>query len=71
MMDKLRNAWRSKTIWFNASLVALIPLFDVFVNLLPQIREFLPDDVYKLVGLIAIVGNTFLRFLTSQPLEAK
>jgi hypothetical protein len=71
MLNKLRNAWRSKTIWFNTVLLSLLPIFEVALQLTPQIREFLPEDVYKVIGLVAVVGNTVLRFMTSKPLEAK
>jgi len=71
MLDKARNAWRSKTIWFNGILLAALPLFELALQVLPQVREFVPDDVYRMIGLVAVVGNAALRFMTTQPLEAK
>ena len=71
MIDKLKNAWRSRTIWFNAILLAALPVFELALQILPQIQEFVPANVYKIVGVVAVVGNTVLRFLTQHPLEAK
>ena len=71
MLDKIKNAWRSKTIWFNGLLLAALPLFELALSLLPQIQEYLPENVYKIVGLVAVVGNALLRFSTKHPLEAK
>lgn len=71
MNDKIRNAWRSRTIWFNAFLLALLPLFDMISGAMPQLHEFVPDNVYKTIGIVTVVGNIVLRFLTSKPLEAK
>ena len=71
MRDKLRNAWRSRTIWFNAGLLAMLPLFDMINAALPQLHEFLPDNVYKAVGMATVLANILLRFFTSTPLENK
>lgn len=71
MKDKIRNAWRSRTIWFNAFLLTLLPLFEMISGAMPQLHEYLPDNVYKAVGVITVAGNIVLRFLTSKPLEAK
>lgn len=70
-MAKVKGARRSFVIWFNALLLALLPVFEMAVSSLPQLREYLPDNVYKWVGLFVVVGNILLRFKTSQPLEQK
>ncbi len=75
MIEKLKSAWRSKTIWFNtlgaAALVALPSALDQLAAAMPQLHEYLPENTYKTVGAIAVGGNIVLRFLTKLPLEAK
>ncbi|MPQ56318.1 hypothetical protein [Duganella sp. FT27W] len=71
MLDKLRNAWRSRTIWINATLLGLLPLFDMINSALPQLHEFLPENMYKTVGVATVLVNILLRFFTSTSLENK
>lgn len=70
-MDKLRKAWRSKTIWFNTILLAGLPVFELLQLVLPEMQDYVPANIYKIMGTVAVVGNTVLRFMTSQPLEHK
>jgi len=69
--DKLLNAWRSKVVLMNALLLVLLPFTDQILAALPQLREFIPENIYKTVGALAVVANLLLRFATSRPLEAK
>jgi hypothetical protein len=74
-LAKLKAAWRSKTVWFNLLLAAAwAGLPDLLVEMgqmLPTIRDYLPQNTYGTLVIVAAVGNTFLRFLTKLPLEAK
>lgn len=70
-LDKVRGAWRSKTVWFNAALLGMLPLIDLLSGALPQLQMFLTDESYRRVGIVTVVGNIVLRFLTSRPLEHK
>lgn len=73
--DKLRGAKRSLTVWFNAAMgAALLVLPDAVsyaVSNLPQIQPYMPDNLYKWLMAVAVVGNFLLRFKTSLPLEHK
>lgn len=71
MLDKLKGALRSKTIWFNVFMVALPEIFEQLQANLPVLHDYLPENTYKAVGLVAIVGNVILRGVTKIPLEAK
>ena len=71
LRNKARNVWRSKTIWFNGVLLAILPLTEMMQVALPQLQQFLPDNLYKTVGLATLIGNIVLRFFTKAPLEAK
>ena len=70
-VDKLSNIWRSKTIWFNAGLAALIPILPELINLIPQLEPYLPTDTYKTLTLVGLVGNVVLRFMTTKSLAQK
>ena len=71
MMDTLRGMRKSATMWFNGLLLAALPVFEMAVGLLPELHEFLPDNVYKTMGIVAIVGNALLRLKTTAPLSEK
>lgn len=71
MRKTLRGTLKSLTIWFNGVLLGLLPLFEMVMTSFPQLHEFLPDNQYKTVGLIAVVGNILLRFKTNKPLSQK
>ena len=71
MRKTMRGTLKSMTIWFNGVLLGLLPLFEMVMASFPQLHEFLPDNQYKTVGLIAVVGNILLRFKTNKPLSQK
>ena len=70
-MATLNGVLKSVTMWFNGILLALLPTFEMAADAVPQLHDYLPDNVYKTMGLIAIGGNILLRFKTSQPLKDK
>lgn len=57
-MDNIKNALKSKTIWFN------------LITGVVSVAGILPIDP-AISALIVAVGNVALRFVTSVPLEAK
>lgn len=74
-LAKLAGAIRSKTIWLNAVLLALL---DQLPNLLgqvgaalPELQPYLGPTLYRNVALFLIFGNLYLRFRTKTPLEQK
>jgi hypothetical protein len=71
MLDKLKNAWKSWTIWLNAlALAAMGTLPDVLASF-PQLQGYLPENIYR-TGMGVLIGlNILLRFKTSAPLNAK
>lgn len=71
MMQILQGAMKSLTIWFNGLLLAALPTFQMAADAIPQLHEYLPDNIYKTIGLIAVGGNILLRFKTNQPLKDK
>lgn len=71
IIDKLKGAWRSFTIWFNALLLAALPLYEAAKESLPDLQGYLPPDLYKWVGVAVVVGNILLRFKTRTDLAHK
>ncbi len=70
-MKTLRGMSKSLTIWFNGMLIALFPIFELVHDVMPEIQSYLPDNVYKWVGIIVVMGNIALRFKTTKPLKEK
>lgn len=75
MMDKLRGAWRSTTVWVNGILLTLWPFAGDLViaahQYLPDLAQFLPADIYKWVGGVIAVFNIIQRARTTQSLAEK
>lgn len=71
MIDKLRGALRSMTIWVNGLLLAAFPLVEIARGSLPEIGLYLSPDVFKWVGLTVVVLNIALRFKTTTSLQDK
>lgn len=59
---KKKKLWKSKTIWFNAIVVALASAEAAFGVLQPV----LPGNVYGWLSFMLAVGNAVLRFYTTQ-----
>lgn len=71
MIDKLKGALRSFTVWFNGMLLLGLPVFEALKQSLPDLQTYLPDNVYKTVGVVVVLGNIALRFRTTTDLAAK
>ena len=71
MFGKLKNSWKSWTIWFNGLLTTLLFSAPLLQEQLPQLQEYVGADVYKQLMFVAIIGNIFLRFKTNKALDEK
>ena len=72
MLDKLRGALRSKTIWFNAvAIPVLATIFDQAQANLGALAPYLADDKMTVLAVISIGGNIILRALVTERLEHK
>jgi hypothetical protein len=71
MKELLLGSTQSKTIWFNSLMLALMPLTADLTEALPQLQEYLPDNLYKLLFAATTVGNIIIRFYTRLPLSLK
>jgi hypothetical protein len=71
MKEKLRGAWRSLTVWLNGVFLAALPIYEAVKDSLPEAQQYLPDNVYKWVGVAVVVVNLGLRFRTNSDLAQK
>ena len=74
-MKTLKGALKSVTIWVNATLLAIFPFAnDILLCIqdnLPQIAQYLPENMFKTLGFIVVVFNIFQITITTQSLKAK
>lgn len=61
-MDKLKQALRSRTVWY-AILIAILSVLQGFVFLLP-----VSPIEQMIIGLVAALGVIILRYITKEPL---
>lgn len=74
-MDKIKGALRSVTIWVNGVFLALFPFADSIIqgihDNLPDLSQYLPADVFKVIGVAVVVFNIYQRTRTNQSLADK
>lgn len=70
-MKWIKGSFKSVVIWFNGVMLALLPIFEYAKDSLPQLQELLGPDLYRTVGLFVVIGNIFLRYRTSKPINEK
>ncbi len=68
---KAVNCHRSLTIWFNSIIGALIVGLPQLQDSLPQLQGYIPEDAYRQLTTLVLIGNMLLRFRTNKPLEEK
>ena len=61
ILDHIRAARKSFTVWLNAILLAAYPFADSIITAvhdnLPDLAQYLPANVFKAVGLALVVYN--------------
>lgn len=61
ILDHIRAARKSFTVWLNALLLAAYPFADSIIagvrDNLPDLAQYLPANVFKAVGLALVVYN--------------
>ena len=71
MNPKIKGAARSKTVWFNSLAGTLLVALPELSAALPALQQHITPDVYRWLMLIVVIGNIWLRAITSKPLEDK
>jgi len=62
---------RSVTVWFNSALAFIAFVLPEIELFLPQLKDYLPEDNYKMLMLVALTGNFVIRFKTTKALRDK
>ena len=74
-MNKIRGAFKSLTMWVNGLFLAAFPFANDIVtgvqDNLPQMGQYVPENIFKTVGMIVVAFNIFLRVRTKRSLEEK
>lgn len=70
-MSKVKGACRSKTVWFNSIAGTLLVALPEMAEALPALREFIGPEVYRWLIVVVVVGNIWLRAITTKSLEDK
>lgn len=70
-MRKLKGTIKSKTMWFNSVLVFVWVFLEITNEMLPVLQQYLPEAIYKWVGLIVVLVNMYLRTKTKTSLGEK
>lgn len=71
MLEKLKGCYKSFVIWFNAITLSGMALLELFHDSLSELSQYIPDNLYKKIGLTVLIANIMLRFKTSKGLDEK
>jgi hypothetical protein len=70
MIDKIKGAYKSWTIWLNGIGILLLEFADSLQTTLPLVHEYIPQQAYSVLGIV-LAANILLRFKTSKSLADK
>lgn len=62
---------KSITVWFNAVLASIAFALPELISFVPSLKDYIPEDNYKLLMAICLVGNFLIRFRTTKALRDK
>lgn len=70
-MSKLKGASRSKTVWFNSIAGTIAGALPMLQEALPSLQAHITPNVYRWLFIVVVVGNIWLRVITTKSLEDK
>lgn len=68
---KLRGLKKSTTAWFNVTVAAIASALPYAISTFPQIKGYVPDNVYETTWVVLVVGNILFRIKTNSDLADK
>jgi len=71
MLDHLRGALRSTTIWFNTTAASIVAVLPILQDSIPALQPYLGPDVYRYAMGGIIGANILLRVKTKTSLADK
>lgn len=70
-LGKLRGLKKSSTVWFNATVAAIVSALPYAIDAFPQIKGYIPDNIYSTAWVTLVVGNILFRIKTTTDLADK
>lgn len=71
MLNHLKGALRSVTVWFNVMFAMFAENFDTIRDSLPQMQSYMTPAMFGKLTITCVVINLLLRAKTKQSLAAK
>jgi hypothetical protein len=71
ILDHLRGALRSATVWFNGIAGAAIAAIPILKDEFPAMEQYLSHEVYRLAMGALVAANLLLRVKTNSSLADK
>lgn len=68
---KLRGLKKSLTAWFNAVFASVVIALPMLQDTFSQLQAYLPENIYRVMIIIVIIGNFMIRFKTTSDLADK
>lgn len=68
---KIKGSKRSKTVWFNSVAGTLLLALPEMKEALPTLQTFITPQIYSWLIVAVVVGNIWLRAITTESLEDK
>ena len=68
---KLRGLKKSLTVWFNTIVATVVSGLPFAIDSFPQVKGYVPDNIYSTAWVVLVVGNILLRFKTNSDLADK
>lgn len=62
IIGKLKAAHRSLQVWFNSLIAALGLSLPYFIESIPSLQAYLPEDIYKFTMATLVIGNILIHF---------
>lgn len=67
----LSGAVKSLTIWFNGTVLSVAIMLPDLQAVMPQLSQYLPENIYKYIAVASLIGNLLLRVKTNKALVDK
>ena len=71
LLAKVKNMWRSWTIWFNGIGIAIVSFWPDLVSNFPTLQGYVSESIFKSTMAAILIINLILRFKTTTDLADK
>jgi hypothetical protein len=58
--NKIATFNRNRILWFNSTMLTLLPTVELMKDNLPDLATYLQPGIYKWVGLAVVISNILL-----------